>query len=557
VTNLYFDIECYPHDSFVVFMDENENFKLFHDKNRFEGLSDFIKGHTLIGFNNLFYDNPMLESMLDGWTAAQLKEKNDMIIGGQKFKSRNRFKSLDVWQQIDPSKPSLKKIEGNLGVRIFESSIPFDHPYPLTKEEYKDCVEYCKWDVKMTKKIYEMRKKSYFEPKESLVEMVGYGESYNTTTLSAIALMGKKKSARWSDIRLSKNWSDLSLLELAPPEAVELWNSGKDKGKVVINEFDNKIEWGYGGLHSVNTKEKEFKNVKLLDVTSLYPSIIININGLGDATEKYREILEERKRIKHIDKTRSDALKLILNSVYGCLNSEYSLLYNPKAALSVCITGQIVLYELGKRLAAEGHKIVQLNTDGVAFVPRDGVDYTHIWHEWESEFDLILEEDHFDLFIQNNVNNYIGVKNGKVKVKGSDVGKYEYPSYFKNNNARIVDIALVDHLLYGKSVIDTLIENLDKPELYQYIIQAGYTYKGTYDADGNKFNKVNRIFPTKKKDAICLYKKRHDDGLVRFPDLPEKMYVWNDSCDKIEDFERWIDLNHYLMVINKKLDRWK
>ena len=44
---------------------------------------------------------------------------------------------------------------------------------------------------------------------------------------------------------------------------------------------------------------------------------------------------------------------------------------------------------------------------------------------------------------------------------------------FGNNNARILDIALVDHLVHGKDIYQTLLDNLDKPHLYQYILKAG------------------------------------------------------------------------------------
>ena len=56
---------------------------------------------------------------------------------------------------------------------------------------------------------------------------------------------------------------------------------------------------------------------------SMYPNIILILNVLGKASEKYRSILEKRIKIKHQDAILSDALKLILNSVYGNLNNEY------------------------------------------------------------------------------------------------------------------------------------------------------------------------------------------------------------------------------------------
>jgi hypothetical protein len=96
-----------------------------------KGCSQFVGSNTLVGFNNYWYDDHMLAAMMKGWNAHQLKELNDLIIGGAKQYPQKGFKSLDVFQQIDVGMPSLKKIEGNMGKMILESSIPFDHPTPL------------------------------------------------------------------------------------------------------------------------------------------------------------------------------------------------------------------------------------------------------------------------------------------------------------------------------------------------------------------------------------------------------------------------------------------
>lgn len=556
---LFYDIECYPHNSFVVFKDIGKNLKgIFRDDNGFEGLRQFVGTNTVIGYNNYWYDDHMLAAMMKGWTAHQLKELNDLIIGGAKQYPQRGFNSLDCFQQIDVGMPSLKKIEGNMGRMILESAIPFDHPTPLTPEEYAEVVAYCSYDVDQTIDIYKMRINSYFNPKQSLVEMVGQGQRWNTTTLSANALLGDMTLNKWSNIRLNgDDFTDMSMLDHVPQEVQDMWLSVKaadkeETKKVTIDDFDCSIEFGIGGLHGVHKTIKRVENLVLLDVASMYPNIILKINALGKATERYKAILDQRIQVKHSDKVLSDALKLILNSVYGNLKNQYSPLFNPKAALSVCVYGQIALYILCKRLSAVG-TIININTDGVGFVPHG--DYEGIWHEWEEEFCLTLEEDSFDLFIQRDVNNYIGVKDGKIKCKGGDVSRYAYDSFFKNNSARILDIALVDKVVYGRSVIDTLINNLDKPELYMYILQAGRTYQGTFDEKGNKYNKINRIFPTRKGD-VRLYKKRADDGLVSFPDSPEKMFVWNDDVSEIKDFERIIDLNHYVQVIEKRLEKW-
>jgi hypothetical protein len=522
---------------------------VFH--NDFEGIEEFIRGKVLVGYNNYWYDDHILHAMMDLKTPAQIKALNDRIIGGERMRIKNyKFESLDCFQQISVSSPSLKKIEANLGKMILESSVPFTIERELTEDEFLDVLHYCKYDVDMTIDVYKMREKNYFEPKQSIIEMLGNPNAsrWNTTTLSANVLM-KKPITKWSNIRVPEE-----IMELVPPHVADLWLN-KDKGSVTIEEFDNEIVFGFGGIHGQNTKKKRFENVVNLDVASLYPSIIVNYKILGAATQKYKDILDERIRIKHTDPWRQAGLKLILNSVFGLMKSEYSLLYNPKASTTICAIGQAILYDLAKRLSPSC-EIVQLNTDGVAFIPFND-DYKRVWSEWEQDYNLTLEQDIFSVFIQRDVNNYIAVTpEGKIKTKGGDVNRYHEDAVFNNNNARVCDLAIVNKLVYGKDVLDTLLENLEHPHLYQYVLQAGRTFLGTYDQNDVKHDRINRVFAAKKGD-FCLYKKRADGGMVRFADAPLVMHLHNDDCDKIEDFEQIVDLNHYYQLIMRKLERWQ
>jgi hypothetical protein len=547
---LFYDIEVFSHNAFVVFKDINKKLvKVFH--NNFFHLAEFIKGKTLVGFNNYFYDDKILVYMLDLKTVKQIKELNDKIIQGENVKfigKQQRFKSLDVFQQIDVSMPSLKKIEGNMGRMILESSVPFTIERPLTDEEFNDVLNYCIYDVDTTIDIYKKRIKSYFQPKAQLVEMLGNeaAAKWNTTTLSANLLL-KKPLPKWANLRVPEE-----MLLLVPDDVRTLWLE-KDKGSVTIEAFNNEIQFGFGGLHGAHKTIKKAKNVKLLDVASMYPNIILILNVLGVATSKYKDILEQRLAVKHTDKTLSDALKLILNSVYGNLNSKYSTLFNPKALASVTTYGQIALYELCNRLSPFC-TIININTDGVAFIEHDAR-YVEAYKQWEKEFNLTLEEDIYDTFIQKDVNNYLAIKGDDIKCKGGDVNRYHGDALFKNNNARILDIALVEKLVNGKDILETLISHLNQPHLFQYILKAGNTYKGTYDENGNQYNKVNRVFAS-KKDGFCLFKMRHDNGLVRFADAPTSMYLWNQDCSELKNFERIVDLNHYYQIVIKRMERW-
>jgi hypothetical protein len=553
---MFFDIEVFKYNAMVVFKDENKKLlRVFH--NNFKGLLDFIKGKVLVGYNNYHYDDFILHAMIEQKSNKQIKELNDRIISGESIRLKYRkFESLDTYQQLDVSNPSLKKIEGNMGRMILESSVPFSLDRELTEAEFHQVLEYCCYDVDMVVDLFKMRMKSYFKPKFSLVDMFGDEKAirWNTTTISGNLLL-KKPLPKWSNIRVEEKF-----LDLVPPEVKELWleraqdfSKKKTNKTITINEFGNEIQFGFGGLHGAHREIKKQKNVKLLDVASMYPNIILILNVLGEASEKYKSILDRRLAIKHIDKILSEALKLILNSVYGNLNNEYSLLYNPNGALSVCVYGQIALHELCKRIAPYS-TILNINTDGVAFIPHDDA-YIEVYKQWEKDFMLQLEEKNFDYIYQKDVNNYIAIKGDYMECKGADVNRYLEDSLFRNNNARIVDIALVDKITKDKDILETIQENLHKPHLFQYVLQAGGTYQGTFDDKGNQYNKVNRIFAS-KKEGFCIYKKRHDGGLVRFADSPINQFLWNQDCDELEDFSKIVDLNHYYQLVIKKLERW-
>ena len=152
---LFYDIEVYSQDAFVVFKDINKKLKrVFH--NNFVLLADFIQGKTLVGYNNYHYDDKIMQYMLDFKTPEQIKWLNDRIIEGEdvRFVKTKKFNSLDCFQQIDVSYPSLKKIEGNMGRMILESSVPFSINRSLQPDEFDSALFYCMYDVDTTIDIY-------------------------------------------------------------------------------------------------------------------------------------------------------------------------------------------------------------------------------------------------------------------------------------------------------------------------------------------------------------------------------------------------------------------
>ena len=583
---LFYDIEVTRHDALVVFMDINKHEKkhFWNERGRtkaeqpsgFEGIEDLIRGKTLVGYNNYYYDDHVLTAMMSPALSLphNLFAVNNTIIHGHGTGRpiSTLIRSLDVMQQIDVSRPSLKQIEGNMGISIVESSIPFDIPDPLNDDQREEMLEYCRHDVMATIDIYKLREKSYFEPKEGLVAMLpdSYPDNayrWNTTTISANVLLGNNKTPLWRKHKvpdeLWRNVDGISSSVWDMWEEILTEDHVTDKGKSkTINAFDCKVVFGMGGLHAAPPKPVRYTRAKHKDVASMYPSSIYHLRALEDATDLYDEMRRERIRIKKQDPVKAAALKLILNSVYGNFKNSYSSLYNPMASATVCVYGQIALFDLCQQLHNAGYKIINGNTDGVVYLEDPALNDAdeRVCAEWEKKYEgYTLETDYYTKWIQRDVNNYIAVeRDGSITVKGGDVNKYRVNKYFSNNSARIVQIALVDQLVYGTSILDTFDKYLDQPLLWQYILKAGRTYKGVQNSAGEWQNNVNRVFAAAEGQPYTkLYKVRQDDGLVNFPDVPERMFVWNGDVKDLKDFEKIVDQGYYYGLVNEKLKGWK
>jgi len=587
INTLIYDVEVFKYNSMVVFKDlEGKTVRVFSSSldglgeyidngiikgQGYENLEEFLKGKILIGYNNYHYDDYILYAMTQvkdgGFDHSVLKEWNDNIIGdGTKVNMKKiDNRTLDVYQQIDISRPGLKKVEGNMGLSIVESSVPFDIDRPLTPSENLETLKYCEYDVLSTLKVYNMRGE-YFSSKKAIVGMIedeslrDRAMTWNTTSIVGQILRPNKRLNRGVHV-------DEDLLANVDTEVLDMWSElyttidfKFKKRKVVKEEFGNVIEFGWGGLHGAPKGFVQEDNVKLMDVNSMYPNILINLNGLTDKTEEYKRILDYRLKLKAEGKKDEQApYKLILNSTYGLLNNQYSQLNNPHLAFSICINGQIAVYTLAKRLAAVGARIININTDGVAYTISNDLDM-RVKADWEKEFNLDLSVDYFKHWIQKDVNNYIAVTDkGQIKVKGADVNKYHSNRYFANNDIRITHIALVDYLVNGIPVYESVTKHLDEPILYQYILQAGSTYKGVVKADSPDVlldTKINRVFAC-KGEGIEIVKKRQDDGLVKFADAPDRMYLYNGDLDDFKEFKDIVDIQWYYDLIIKNLKRWQ
>jgi DNA polymerase I len=127
------------------------------------------------------------------------------------------------------------------------------------------------------------------------------------------------------------------------------------------------------------------------DVESLYPSIMLNydVQPSGDTLDLFPQLLERltdlrletKQDMKDADNeevrseldARQSSYKVLINSFYGLLGFGLSAFNDFQEADRVARTGQKILRQLIDEIREQGGTVIEVDTDGVFFVPPEGV----------------------------------------------------------------------------------------------------------------------------------------------------------------------------------------
>lgn len=211
---------------------------------------------------------------------------------------------------------------------------------------------------------------------------------------------------------------------------------------------------GVGGLHSADPPGVVAGPLTDLDVASYYPSLIAHDGiappQLPDFARRVGTLMARRiaaKRAK--DHVASNALKYVINSLYGQLGNHLSGLFSPPDALRVVLTGQLRLLELIDGVLIGGGSVVSVNTDGV--VVRGDAEAAAV--AWEARTGLVLERTPYQRLWRTSVNDYIaaGPDGAVVKTKGRFAGGDDEDAT-RRSAAPIVARAALEHLVHGQSI---------------------------------------------------------------------------------------------------------
>jgi len=206
-------------------------------------------------------------------------------------------------------------------------------------------------------------------------------------------------------------------------------------------------------LHSCEKKISHKGDLRDRDVTSYYPSIILN-QGLYPAhlgpefLNVYRRIVEQRLEAKSTGNTvTAEALKIVINGSFGKLGNKWSILYSPNLLIQTTVTGQLAILMLIEMLENSGVEVVSANTDGVVFKYAPVSD--DVIPVWEYITGFQTEETKYAALYSKDVNNYIAIKeSGGFKAKG----QYAVGGLAKNPTNTICVEAVLSHLMWNYDI---------------------------------------------------------------------------------------------------------
>lgn len=279
----------------------------------------------LIGFNNRKYDNHIMYAASLGYSNEELFEVSQRIINNEKnatFREAYNLSYTDIYD-FSTKKQSLKKWEIELGIKHRENEFPWDQPVP--ESHWDDVVEYCKNDVEATEMVFNHLANDW-GARKILAELSGLTVNDTTNQHTCALVFGKDRRPDKSKFV----YTDLSTI--FPGYIFDKFKGSSYRGE----------DPGEGGY--VYAEPGYYENVALLDVASMHPTSIEQLNLFGPYTARYSELKQARVAIKHKDMDTlsklfdgrlveiaknydldelGKALKIPINSMYGLTSAKF------------------------------------------------------------------------------------------------------------------------------------------------------------------------------------------------------------------------------------------
>lgn len=401
----FFDVEVFPNLFLICWKEQGEGkpyHKMFNPEPNV--VQEFIK-MRLIGFNNRKYDNHMVYARLIGYSENEIFRLSDNLINKKSknslFGQAYNLSYTDVYDfSSAANKKSLKKWEIELGLHHQEFEWPWDKPLP--KELWEKAAEYCCNDVYATEKVFDHLAEDWVARK-ILAKLTGLTVNDTTNTLSAKFIFGDDRhpQSQFNYRHMGEVPEDCTndifckdgtvLTNIGNPEWTKFSSDGKcwfpgykfEFGKSLYRGEDPK-EGGY-----VYAEPGIYHSVPVLDVESMHPSSVIAEELFGKYTKRFEDIKNTRILIKHgefekvanmfdgvlkeylkdkaMAKGLANALKTVINSVYGLTSAHFDNLFKDPRNVDniVAKRGALFMINLKHEVQDRGFVVVHIKTDSI------------------------------------------------------------------------------------------------------------------------------------------------------------------------------------------------
>ena len=405
---LFYDAEVYPHDWLFVLIDPlaQEKYVFINDAIGLVSFYEEHKEYIWIGYNSRHYDQYILKGILCGFNPYDIS-KHIISEKKQGWQYSSLFNKVNLYQfDVMTTHNSLKELEGFMGHNIIETSVPFDTDRKLTGNEIEEVVKYCTHDVEETMAIF-LHRKEEFDSQMALLK----------TFKLPLKDVGKTKAQLAAVILKARKIERKDEFDLILPDTLKIekythivdWYRDKNnhdyKKSLEVDVSGVPHIFAWGGLHGAIDKYKGEGVFINVDVTSFYPSLMLQYDYLSrnvDDKKFYKEIYNERLRLKEKKDPMQLPYKIVLNSTYGAMKYKYNNLYDPRQANNVCVGGQLLLLDLIEKLEPYW-SLVQSNTDGLIGKVKhiEELDtIKEICKEWETRTRMNLDYEIFNKIYQ-------------------------------------------------------------------------------------------------------------------------------------------------------------
>ena len=539
---VFFDVEVFPNLFVIVWMKAGGiPVKMINPK---AGDIEQLLNMKLIGFNCRRYDNHILYARYIGYTNEQLYTLSRRIINDSvncMFSEAYNMSYADVYDFASAvNKKGLKKFEIELG--IHHQELGFDWNEPVPEDKWMLIADYCANDVVATEAVFNHLAGDW-AVRQILSELSGLTVNDTTNSHAAKIVFGDDPRPQDKGV-----YTDLSIMFPG----------------YTFNNFKSIYrgeETGEGGY--VYAEPGMYSNVAVLDIASMHPTSIEELNLFGPYTKRYSQVKHGRLFLKHKDysglanvlegklksfipkiekgelspKDLSNGLKTVLNSAYGLTFAKFDNKFKDPRNVDniVAKRGALFMIDLKHEVQERGYIVAHIKTDSIK-IPNATNDILSFVMDFGKKYgyDFEHEETFKKMCLVNDAVYIAKDSNDKWVATGTQFAQpYVYKTLFSKEAIMFKDMCETKSVT--TSMYLDMNENLGDEHDYHFVGRVGLFCPIQSGCGG----------------GLLLRKKEDKYNAV----TGTKGYRWMESeMVKTLGKEKYIDMKYYKDLVNSAID---